>query len=286
MLGNINRYYVYAYLDPREAGKFTYLNIEFNYKPFYIGKGSGNRKNFHLWQAKVQLENDKSQVDTPCIEYCKEILKSGLEPIIVLIEIKLLEQEAYNLEHTLVIGFGRRDKEGGPLLNYHQGGNFGPHDYHSYQLKQTLSKNHYFNRKDYSLKDHWNYGKHLSQETRNKISKSHKGKKLSPSHKLAIKINSNAVSGDNHYSKQGLSENHKANLKLARFNLDKSRVSEIFNIMLLNNDTPHNNRFNKITYELARSKVFARRYPSWDKISKFFSEEEILAYFSNAILSK
>ena len=34
-------HYVYAYLDPRKPGKYSYkgLNVSFLYEPFYIGKG-------------------------------------------------------------------------------------------------------------------------------------------------------------------------------------------------------------------------------------------------------
>ena len=36
-------FYVYCYLDPRFPGKFKYGEIEFDYKPFYIGKGKKNK---------------------------------------------------------------------------------------------------------------------------------------------------------------------------------------------------------------------------------------------------
>ena len=34
------KYYVYIYIDPRKPGKFKYGEYEFDYEPFYIGKGS------------------------------------------------------------------------------------------------------------------------------------------------------------------------------------------------------------------------------------------------------
>lgn len=42
------KYYTYIYLDPRKPGKYEYTlkneeTIRFDYEPFYVGKGTGNR---------------------------------------------------------------------------------------------------------------------------------------------------------------------------------------------------------------------------------------------------
>ena len=44
------KYYVYAYLDPRENGEYNFGNYSFKNKPFYIGKGKdgSNRLEKHL----------------------------------------------------------------------------------------------------------------------------------------------------------------------------------------------------------------------------------------------
>ena len=49
------RFYVYAYLDPFELDSFLYLEILFNNKPFYIGKGCNLRKLRHLKEAEKIL---------------------------------------------------------------------------------------------------------------------------------------------------------------------------------------------------------------------------------------
>ena len=50
------KYYVYAYLDPRENGEYNFGNYSFKNKPFYIGKGKdgSNRLEKHLKLIKEQ----------------------------------------------------------------------------------------------------------------------------------------------------------------------------------------------------------------------------------------
>ena len=44
----MQQYYVYAYLNPLESGRFTTDNFSFLEKPFYIGKGKDGRMYDHL----------------------------------------------------------------------------------------------------------------------------------------------------------------------------------------------------------------------------------------------
>lgn len=47
-----NIFYVYVYLDPRKSGKYKYGEYDFDYEPFYVGKGCKERLYDHLWEIK------------------------------------------------------------------------------------------------------------------------------------------------------------------------------------------------------------------------------------------
>jgi uncharacterized protein len=84
-MDNINEYYVYVYIDPR------------NFEEFYYGKGKGNRKNAHL---NEDTDSEKSK-------RIKEIYKEGLIPIIKVIAKDLSEKEAFLIEKTLIWKLGK-----------------------------------------------------------------------------------------------------------------------------------------------------------------------------------
>lgn len=110
-------YYVYAYLDPREIGKFFYDEYSFESEPFYIGKGRNRRSIYHLLKTKRG-----NYPNLPTYHHIKKILDSGLEPIIIKIKEDLLEENAFSLEKELIKKIGRKDLNLGPLRNLSDGG--------------------------------------------------------------------------------------------------------------------------------------------------------------------
>jgi len=154
---NPNRFYVYAYLRSKDSEHGKRLT------PYYIGKGARDRATSK--QRTVPKPSDPS--------------------FIVYVQEGLTEQEAFNLEKYCIALYGRIDKGTGILRNLSDGGD-GPSGVivseerrrqiaessrgrtHPPEIRrkigaaQTGSKNHM-------------WGKNVSRETREKISKANKG---------------------------------------------------------------------------------------------------------------
>ena len=110
----MEKYYVYQYLDPRDNSVI------------YIGKGTGQRKFFHLKFAKssnvLKDGHNKFFINT-----LRKILKENLEPKIEVVGTDLSEDAALKLEELLIKKHGRKlYDEGGTLLNILLGGSRGP----------------------------------------------------------------------------------------------------------------------------------------------------------------
>ena len=105
-------YYVYVLLDTRKPGTYTYGRFTFDYEPFYIGKGSGNRK-LHTGRA-VGNPLKRRIID--------RIREEGLKPKGRYVRKDLTEEKAFALERKLIALIGRRYEKAGPLANLTAGG--------------------------------------------------------------------------------------------------------------------------------------------------------------------
>jgi len=112
------RFYVYAYLDPRKPTgeryhSYTDSNYWFDYEPIYIGKGSGDRINCHMSRI---LGNENNLF----LAKLRSIVNDGFNPIKLKILDNLYEDEAFGIEEEFIKSIGRYPN--GPLTNMTNGG--------------------------------------------------------------------------------------------------------------------------------------------------------------------
>lgn len=88
----MDKYFVYALVDPRDA------------QPFYIGKGYGNRPEHHIqeWRSR-KWEN------VPKCAKIDEIVSAGYEVGIINLKTGLTETGAYRLERELIGAIGLKN---------------------------------------------------------------------------------------------------------------------------------------------------------------------------------
>ncbi|QBX06642.1 homing endonuclease [Burkholderia phage BcepSaruman] len=113
-------FYVYALLDPRKPGSYSYKlargkTIEFEFEPFYIGKGKGTR----MWQHTS--ESRKATRPTRKHTKVRKIEGAGLDVIVQRLSSDLIEAVAFAAEDLIIESIGRY-ADGGILTNASAGG--------------------------------------------------------------------------------------------------------------------------------------------------------------------
>lgn len=105
------KYYVYIYLNPLKPGKYIYNEFEFDYEPFYVGKGTKCRYLKHLTETEETTENVVK------FRLINKIFSRGKKPIIIKLLENLDNEIAYEIESKLIKLIGRRKNNSGPLTN-------------------------------------------------------------------------------------------------------------------------------------------------------------------------
>jgi group I intron endonuclease len=171
-MNSIEKYYTYIYLDPRKPGKHTYGEYTFDYEPFYVGKGCGNRLNEHLTKELNYTYNTFKS------SKIRKILNEGETPLILKVKENMLENEAYSHEMFLIQVIGR-NMDGGPLTNISVGGE-GPPKFYDLPLEKQEEIREKFRNKTYSKetikkRTKKNKGKKRTEEFKKNLSESRKG---------------------------------------------------------------------------------------------------------------
>ena len=166
-------FYIYAYLDPTKTGPYIYGDLIFDYEPFYIGKGHGDRSNDHL--------KYKDNINTFKQRKIDKLLKNGHSPIIIKINDNIEDEEySFELEKTYISIIGRRVIKNGPLCNIAEGGRGGKTLTEPWNKGKTYDEL-FGEEKSNIMKEAVklkNLGKNLSSETRKKISDGNKNKNV------------------------------------------------------------------------------------------------------------
>jgi group I intron endonuclease len=124
----VKKYYIYAFLDKSKPGEYRYGNLKFDFEPFYIGKGTGDRITTSLLDRESPFKVNK----------IKKIKRLGGE----IVKLKLFENlenlEALEREIEVINKIGRRDLKNGPLVNQTDGGDGRLNSPHSQETKDIL----------------------------------------------------------------------------------------------------------------------------------------------------
>jgi len=159
-------YYIYAYIDPRTN------------KPFYIGKGSGDRKFVHLTESKERSQNKRKY------NKIQKIKSLGLDIRIDILEDNINDELlAYSREDEYILKYGRIGyEEHGILTNViinnippdtkgEKNGMYGKK--HTQEAKVSMSKN---SKGLNAGEENGMFGKKRSQKVKDAVSKANKGR--------------------------------------------------------------------------------------------------------------
>ena len=113
-MSSINNKCIYVFLDHRKKGDYFYGNYKFDYEPIYVGKGNLNRPKNH----KYRFNSSPSRFH---YKYMKIIEETGLEPLYIILEKNLNEEESFKKEIELIRLIGKIE-DGGTLTNITDGG--------------------------------------------------------------------------------------------------------------------------------------------------------------------
>ena len=168
----MNNAYVYLLIDPR------------NNLPFYVGKGHGNRCDFHVSEAKYYTKRKSLKLGK-----IRKLLSLGLLPIIKKVEENVSDEQALDFECLLIAEI--RDL-GIPLTNMTDGGDGAKGYKHTEEYKQRMREK--FKGRVFTKEHRQNMRKPKSEQGRENIAKARADLNYRPSEETKRKT-SEALKG-------------------------------------------------------------------------------------------
>lgn len=107
----MHNHYVYFLLDPRMPGNWKFMGHEFEFKPFYVGKGNAYRDRNHFYENSLNRDPNIIKVAT-----IRKIQRLKLSPIIKRVVENISNSIAITIEKEAISHFGRL-LDGGILTN-------------------------------------------------------------------------------------------------------------------------------------------------------------------------
>jgi hypothetical protein len=178
----MKKYYIYLFLDKSKPGKFIYDDIELEYEPFYVGKGTGNRIKLSLYDRESPFKVNKIH----------KIKYLGGEIVSIKLYENLENNQSLEIEKMIISKIGRRDLGLGTLVNQTDGGDGRLTSYHSIETKKKISE----------TKKSQNLSTPHTDETKYKLREINKGDKnpmFGKTHSDEVKEEQSLrIFGDNH----------------------------------------------------------------------------------------
>lgn len=159
-----DKFYIYVYRNPLKGGE-----------AFYVGKGFDGRMYDHVKPSIRAADKNLHKVRTLAL-----IEKHGIPPIIDVVAENLTELDAFDIEIQTIAMYGRSDLKQGTLTNLTDGGE---------GLSGLIRNMSGENNPNYGKRgeDSHMWGFKHSEETRQFMSESQKGKVFSEEHKAAMR---------------------------------------------------------------------------------------------------
>lgn len=157
------------------------LRLETSERPFYIGKGKGKRKNFHLTPSALKGNSHKNNV-------IRDAMRKGVKILTEIIHDNIDEQDAFVKEIELIAFYGRRIN-GGCLTNATDGGEGASGRRHTEAAKRKIAESKIGIGRTPETKAKISTSlMNPTPDRRERLSSAHKGVRLAKSHANSIRF--------------------------------------------------------------------------------------------------